>query len=120
MRSTKCWPVQHKRLDMRIVFNDFLPFKGFSAVTIGEWVFVRKSTRVTTTLIQHESIHVRQWRECLYVLFPLIYRLSYLWQLARRRNFNEAYRNVCFEREAYAHQKEEGYLNNRKLFAWLR
>lgn len=105
---------------MKLIFNDIIPFKGYNAMCIGPLIFIRNGVHVTTRLIQHESIHAAQWKECLYVFFLPVYVLSFLWQYVRRWNWNEAYRNVCFEREAYAHQSEEGYLGKRKLFAWLR
>ena len=105
---------------MKLVFNNTIPFKGYAAMCIGNLVFVRKGVRVTTTLINHEAIHSEQWKECLYVFFLPIYVLSFLWQFVRCWKWHQAYRSVCFEREAYAHQSEEGYLAKRKRFAWVR
>lgn len=33
---------------------------------------------------------------------------------------HEAYCALLFEREAYAHQGEEGYLDSRRHYAWIR
>lgn len=103
---------------MRIIINKYIPFKGYKAMCIGPLVFVRSDARLTTTTINHEAIHTEQWKECLYVFFLIIYGLSFLWQLIKYRNWDEAYRSVCFEREAYAHQNEEDYLGKRERFAW--
>ena len=35
-------------------------------------------------------------------------------------NFDEAYRNVSFEQEAYDYQHSEEYLGKRKHFAWVK
>ena len=104
---------------MKFLFNVFIPIKGYSAMCVGNVVFVRKGVRVTGTLIQHEHIHALQWKECLYVFFLPLYILSFLWQFIKYWNWSKAYRNVCFEREAYAHQSEDGYINSRKRFAWV-
>jgi hypothetical protein len=31
-----------------------------------------------------------------------------------------SYRNISFEREAYEHDQDLGYLSKRKLFAWAK
>ena len=61
-----------------------------------------------------------QWKECLYIFFLPIYVLSFVWQFLKRWKWDDAYRNVCFEREAYAHAHEADYLEKRKSFAWLK
>lgn len=102
----------------KYIYNDFIPFEGYDAMCIGNLVFIRNGARVTTTLMNHEAIHCAQWKECLYIFFLPLYVLSFIWQFLKHWNWSKAYRNVCFEREAYAHEKEQGYLSHRERFAW--
>lgn len=104
---------------MKYIFNNFIPFKGYAAMCVANLVFVRKGVHLSKRIINHEAIHSVQWRECLYVFFLPIYVCSFLLQLLKHRKWHAAYRNVCFEREAYGHQDEDGYLSRRKRFAWI-
>ena len=65
--------------------------------------------------MNHERIHTAQQREMLYVFFYLAYLLEWLVRLPMRGN---AYRNISFEREAYANQRDLDYLQRRRHFAW--
>ena len=53
-------------------------------------------------------------REMLYVFFYLWYLIEWLIRLCMKGN---AYRNISFEREAYANDKDMEYLRNRKLYS---
>ena len=77
-------------------------------------------------LIRHESIHTKQGKELLWMLFYLWYVLEWLFRLVQYRNAKKtngekdwyaAYRNISFEREAYANDKDIHYLKKRKYFA---
>lgn len=101
---------------MKVVSNDYIPFKGFKAINLFGIVFVHKECRMTATDLNHEAIHTAQMRELLYVPFYVLYVLEWLWLLSRYRKRHEAYRNISFEREAYAHQAEPDYLKARPKF----
>jgi len=105
---------------MKFIYNNIIPFKGYKAMCIGNLCFVRKNAVMYDYNIRHEMIHSLQWKECLYIFFLPIYILSFVWQFLKRWKWNDAYRNVCFEREAYAHAHEADYLEKRKPFAWLK
>lgn len=99
---------------MRIIYNDIIPFKGFAAVNLFGVVFARKSERpLSATTLNHEAIHTEQMKELLYVGFYICYLVEWLVRLFRRGN---AYRNISFEREAYACQHIFGYLQMRRRF----
>lgn len=101
--------------DMKIIRNRFLPFKGFAAMNLMGILVCRKETVLTPDLILHEHIHTRQMVETLFVGFYLWYVVEWLVRLTMKGN---AYRNIAFEREAYAHMHETDYLQRRKAFAW--
>lgn len=54
-----------------------------------------------------------------WVFFFLFYFTEYFVRLLQYGNRDEAYRNISFEREAYAFESEAGYLEKRKAFAWM-
>lgn len=102
---------------MKIIRNNIIPFRGFTAINICGVLFVRKSSAVTPRLLNHEAIHTVQMREWLYVMFYVLYILEWLVRLVQYRNCKEAYRNISFEREAYACQLDMEYLETRRHYA---
>ena len=100
---------------MKIIHNRLLPFRQYDAINICGVLFCRKGTTVTAELIQHERIHTAQMLEMLIVGFYLFYFIEWLVRLTRP---GRAYRNISFEREAYAHQHDPNYLLHRRHFAW--
>ena len=106
---------------MKIIYNDIIPFKGFKAVNLLGVLFVRNGATLTDIDINHEAIHTAQMRETLYVGFYLWYVMEWLARLiAAGFKAHEAYRSISFEREAYGHQGEEGYLEKRKLWSFTK
>ena len=66
-------------------------------------------------MMNHERIHSAQQREMLFVFFYLAYFMEWVVRLPMRGN---AYRNISFEREAYANQRNLDYLHTRRHYAW--
>ena len=109
---------------MRVIVNNIIPFPGFIAINLFGLVFVRKDIwdgrdpdRNAVTLY-HEAIHTAQMKELLYLFFYIIYFFEWLVRLFI--NGSQAYRNISFEKEAYAHQTDSDYLKSRKHFAQWR
>ena len=101
---------------MKIIRNNIIPFPGFSAINLFGVLFVRKGTRISPLLLNHESIHTAQMKELWYVGFYLLYMLEWI----RRLPGGRAYYNISFEKEAYLHQGDHPcYLERRKRFAWI-
>lgn len=112
--------IRHKTVSlqaMKIIRNRILPPRRYDAINIFGLFFCRKGTSVTPELVRHERIHTRQMAELLFVGFYLWYAIEWLIRLPLRGN---AYRHLCFEREAYDHEDEPGYLKRRRPYAWLR
>lgn len=127
----------------RLVFNSIIPFKGFKAITIIPWIFVRNdASKWTLTDERHEKIHGMQQIETHIValilavllaavgLFswwcvlasPLVYLALYGLEYIVRWicygfDTREAYRNISFEQEAYLNENDLTYIKNRHLFA---
>jgi hypothetical protein len=102
---------------VKIVRTSFLPFHGFSAVNLLGVLFVHPGVYLSHEMMNHERIHTAQQREMLFVFFYLAYFMEWLVRLPMRGN---AYRNISFEREAYANQRNLDYLQSRPHFAWRR
>lgn len=106
---------------MKVIFNKIIPFKGFKAVNLFGYLFIRDGVTVDYKLLLHESIHTAQMKELLYVPFYILYLLEWIKNLfAYRFNGRQAYRNISFEVEAYQHENEKDYLDTRKHFAQWR
>lgn len=101
---------------MKVIYNRQIPFKGYKCVNLFGVLFVREGCTMTATDYNHEAIHTAQMKELLYVPFYLLYVLEWLWHLICLRDTKEAYRTISFEREAYAHEDDAGYLKTRKKF----
>ena len=102
---------------MKIVRTSILPFHGFSAINLLGILFVHHGVYLSNELMNHERIHTAQQREMLFVFFYLAYFIEWLVRLPMSSN---AYRNISFEREAYANQRNLHYLETRRHFAWRR
>lgn len=105
---------------MIIIRNNFIPFRGYSAITIWPFIFVRRNEWYSNDIDRHEHIHGRQQLEMLLLLFYLWYGLEYLVRLCITRSRDRAYRSVSFEQEAYTHKSDQDYLSHRKWYAWLK
>lgn len=104
-----------------IVFNNIIPFPGYKAIALWPFIFVRNkaAVRFTKTCENHENIHLRQQREMLVLGFYLWYLLEWVFRVVQYWSFRKGYKNISFEREAYANEGDLGYLNTRKRFAWI-
>lgn len=81
------------------VINDYIPFKGFFAITIAPVVFSK--AKMDDNTLTHEYKHIQQQRQWTPLVFCVLYFLQYLWNLViiRHSPFN-AYWYISFEKEA--------------------
>jgi hypothetical protein len=68
----------------------------------------------------HEIIHLYQQRELLLIGFWVLYVWYWLVGLWKLRSFRDAYREIPFEKEAYANDWDATYPLNRKAFSWIK
>ena len=67
----------------------------------------------------HERIHIAQATELLVVPFYALWLGDFCCGLVRHKgDAKEAYRNIRLEQEAFDHEHDMAYLQNRQLFAW--
>lgn len=105
---------------MKKIYNDILPFKGFAAMYFCGLLFIRREVgELSASTLNHEAIHDAQAREMLYLPFYVVYVIEWFVRLFIHGP-RAAYRNISFEREAYARQGERDYLTRRRRYAWWR
>ncbi|RMB62930.1 hypothetical protein EAX61_04980 [Dokdonia sinensis] len=106
---------------MFYVVNKYLLRRGFAGVTLYPFVIMRDATlREDAVFMNHEKIHLRQQRELLILPFFLWYGVEFLVRCVQYRNRYVAYRNISFEREAYAQETNFIYLKDRNFWSFLK
>lgn len=106
---------------MKVIRNKLLPLKGFAAINLFGILFVRKDSKITDRLLNHEAIHTAQMKELGYIPFYVLYLIEWFIKLIiNKLDNNKAYKSISFEREAYDNQNNLEYLKNRKNYEWLR
>lgn len=119
MRFSKTHSVQAKQV-MKVISSTFLPVKGFSAMNLFGVVVAREdSLPLSKRILNHEAIHSFQIKELFFIGFYVWYVIEWLFRLVYYRDFKEAYKNTCFEREAFDNDGDTNYLIQRKRFAFL-
>lgn len=84
------------------------------------FIFVRSGFVLDDTDVRHEAIHWEQQKEMLVLPFFLWYIVEFMINLFRFWDWDKAYRNISFEREAYDFENEKDYLSLRKRFSWFK
>ena len=125
---------------MKVIYNKFIPIKGFYAITLIKWIFVRDEykyldgTFVYDKMVNHESIHEQQILDFTPQSFPswlrytigsicfyLLYVLEWLCKLIPcYLTGSNAYKSLCSEQEAYNNEADFWYIENRSKLAWLK
>lgn len=90
-----------------------------NGITIFPFIFLRESAfKKNKILINHEKIHIRQQLELLIIFFYLWYVVEYYYWYLKLKDKHLAYRNISFEREAYAMEEDLNYLETRKIWSF--
>ncbi len=94
---------------------------GYLGITLFPFVFVKYSNlKENTYFLNHERIHLRQQMELLVIPFFIWYGLEFVLRYIQYGNWSSAYRNISFEREAYANEKDLNYLKTRSFWNFLK
>ncbi|PWA07757.1 hypothetical protein [Flavobacterium laiguense] len=105
---------------MFVIVAKYLIPKGYRGLTLFPFVFVKyRYDFDNKVLVNHEKIHLRQQLELLVLPFFVWYFVEYAVRLLQYKNANLAYRNISFEREAYANEFHFDYLKTRPFFSFL-
>lgn len=103
-----------------ILFSKYLIPKNYTGLAIYPFIFLKnKSLSDNWVLINHERIHLKQQLELLWIFFFIWYTSEFLFRLLLLRNWNDAYKAISFEKEAYENEGNPNYLNERKSWAFL-
>jgi hypothetical protein len=106
---------------MFLIVSRFLIPKKIAGLTLYPFVILKnKSFKNNATIINHEKIHLKQQLELLIIPFYLWYLIEFLIRWAKCKNKSMAYLNICFEKEAYANELNNNYLEERKFWQFLK
>lgn len=119
---------------MKIIRNKFIPFPGYKCINLFGILFVKNNAKIDDVTINHETIHSRQFVELMtlaavflviiqwWLIFfaPFTFYVWYLVEWLIRLPKGDAYRNISFEREAYANEGDFSYTNGRDWFNFLK
>ena len=100
---------------MITIKNRFIPFGTYKAINLFGLAFTKFP--LSHSELNHEKIHSRQLVELLVIGFYLWYVVEWLVRLPMK---GSAYFNISFEREAYANQWDEHYLEHRRPYSWTK
>ena len=100
-----------------ILISKYLVPNGYVGIALFPFILLKHKTfKNNSTLVNHEKIHLRQQLELLVLVFYLWYVIEFLIRLFMYKNWAYAYKNMSFEREAYAKEKDLNYLKSRPFF----
>jgi hypothetical protein len=106
---------------MILLTSKYLNRNGIRGITFFPFVFVaEKADLKDKILLNHERIHLQQQLEMLILPFYIWYFFDFGIQFLKFKNMGKGYRNICFEKEAYANEKNLNYLEERKFWSFLK
>ncbi len=104
-----------------IFISKYIVPKGYTGMAVFPFVFLKeKYLKNDKVLVNHERIHLRQQLELLLLPFYLFYLIEFLFRLVYYQNWKKAYKNISFEREAYANEQNLDYLKQRAFWTFLK
>lgn len=105
---------------MVVIVSRYLIPKGFRGITLFPFIVVSDyDLKQNLIMINHEKIHIRQQIEMLVLPFFIWYGTEFLIKCIMYKDKNLAYRNISFEKEAYANEKDLNYLKQRSFWKFL-
>lgn len=106
---------------MILIASKYLIPKGYTGMALFPFIILRdKRMKDNQRLINHERIHLRQQMELLVIPFYIWYLTEYFILLGKYKSKNIAYRNISFEREAYANEYNLNYLKDRPFWNFIK
>ena len=106
---------------MFLIVTKYLIPKGYRGLAAFPFVFVKyRVDKENVVFVNHEKIHLRQQLELLVIPFFIWYFFEFILRLIQYKNSDLAYRNISFEREAYANEKDLDYLKQRSFWRFLK
>lgn len=103
-----------------VVYTKRKIFKSYCGFSFFIFIWIYSPQKKDSSLIRHEKIHFMQQLELLFIFHWLLYSFFYCAARLAGHSHEKAYRSNPFEREAYAHENNTNYLNDRPIFSWIR
>ncbi|MCX2839125.1 hypothetical protein OQ279_13290 [Salinimicrobium sp. MT39] len=104
---------------MFVVVNKFILAKHFDGVVLWPFIIIkRKDLKSNPVFMNHERIHLKQQVELLVIFFFVWYFFEYFIRLIKYRDSYKAYSRICFEREAYANERNLNYIPRRSFWGF--
>lgn len=105
---------------MLIIVSKYLIPKGYSGISLFPFIILKDlKSKQNLIVVNHEKIHIRQQLELLIIPFFIWYFLEFIVLFFTLKNWNQAYRNISFEKEAYQNEKDLNYLKQRSFWNFL-
>ena len=105
---------------MFVIVAKYLIPKGYSGMALFPFILLKEQRDVSNiVMIQHEKIHLRQQIELFILPFFIWYGIEYFIRILQYKDKHAAYRNISFEREAYANESQEDFLKERRFWNFL-
>lgn len=108
-------PIMIENSKVPVILSRVAPIEIW-AISFGIFVWCRGEMSETTR--RHETIHFQQQIECLFLIQWILYSWYWLRGVIAKQSGREAYYSNPFEAEAYTHQDDESYLENRPPYHW--
>lgn len=106
---------------MFLIVTKYLIPKGYNGLTLFPFVMIRNNfDKENKVLINHEKIHIKQQVQLLVLPFLIWYVFEFLFRWIQFKDKNTAYRNISFEREAYANEQNMNYLDQMPFWSFLK
>ncbi len=100
-------------------WTNLFSFGKANAITIFPIIFLKYPFfKNNAELIRHERIHLRQALELGVLFFYCWYLIEFVVRFIYYRDFDKAYLNISFEREAYRCEDQRDYLSKRRIWAF--
>ena len=106
---------------MFLIVTKYLIPKGYRGLALFPFVLLKyQCDKNDKFFLNHERIHLQQQLEMFIFPFCIWYFLEFCLRWIQYRNFDLAYRNISFEREAYNKENDLDYLKQRKFWNFLK
>ncbi len=103
-----------------ILISKYIVPKGYLGLTLFPFIFLkRKNLAFNKALINHEKIHLRQQIELLIVLFYLFYVVEFAIRYVKLKSWEQAYKSISFEKEAYKNEGNPKFLKKRPFWNFI-
>lgn len=105
---------------MILIVSKYLIPKGYRGLTFFPFVILKFAVgKDDKVLLNHENIHLRQQLELLILPFYIWYFIDFGIKYLKYKDAKIAYRNIIFEKEAYAKEIDLNYLQFRSFWGFL-